>query len=132
MADEVEAGIRQVRDVRGFPFELLDVIFAEITEAETVGRMDDGRRENFGDRKKEDVFRTPVCAATSCFDAGANGAETLRDYCCVTSQVPSSTEDPSAAVVDLYLPFIVLPVTVPCMRERSRVPPKSYSKVKSS
>ena len=55
VTDEVEAGVGQVREFRGLGLEFLDVVLAEIAQAERIGGADGGGREQFRDGDQADI-----------------------------------------------------------------------------
>ncbi len=72
MADEVEAGAGESGQSRGFVLEFLDVVFAEIAQAEPVSFGDDGGGKFFRDRQEPDVFGAAARAMGGDFDASAD------------------------------------------------------------
>ena len=55
MADQVKACALEMRDSRKLAFEFLDVVLAEIPQAEGMGLKDDLYRENLGDGQEQDA-----------------------------------------------------------------------------
>lgn len=54
MADQVEAGSGEIGDGGSLGFKFLDIVFAELAQAEIVGLADDGGGEDLGDGEQGD------------------------------------------------------------------------------
>lgn len=75
VSDQVEAGAWKLTDERGLGFELLDVVFAELAEAEVVSGEDGGGGEDLGDGEEGDFAAAAAGAGASVRDAAFDGGE---------------------------------------------------------
>jgi len=77
MADEVKTGVAKLADVGRLGFELLDVVLAEVTEAEFIGVTDGARGEDFGHGEETYVRGAAAGTRDGVFDAVVYGGETV-------------------------------------------------------
>ena len=78
MPDQMKPRPGQSGHQRRFAFELLDVVFAELAQAQGVCFLNGFRREDLGDRKQQNLRRIPPDAPGRTLDARPHRRQSLR------------------------------------------------------